>query len=66
LNETDLKKIEKYFDKESEKNVEEDESIQDGKMVIEKVDELKKILIHWDLIVSIIVLKKKYTVLLLQ
>ena len=45
LNETDLKKIEKYFDKKSEKkieskNVEEDEGIQDGKMVIEKVDEL--------------------------
>ena len=46
LNEKDLKMVEKYFDKEAEKkmdskNVEEDEGIEDEKMVIEKVDELK-------------------------
>ena len=46
LNKTDLKMVEKYFDKEAEKteeskNVEDDEGIEDGKMVIEKVDELK-------------------------
>ena len=46
LNEKDLKMVEKYFDKEAEKKmdskiVEDDEGIEDGKMVIEKVDELK-------------------------
>ena len=46
LNETDLKMVEKYFDREVEKKmdskiVEDDEGIEDGKMVIEKVDELK-------------------------
>ena len=46
LNEKDLKMIEKYFDKEAEKKmdskiVEEDEGIEDVKMVTEKVDELK-------------------------
>ena len=46
LNEKDLKMVEKYFDKEAEKTVEskiveDDEGIEDGKMVIEKVDELK-------------------------
>ena len=46
LNETDLKMVEKYFDREAEKKmdskiVEDDEGIEDGKMVIEKVDELK-------------------------
>ena len=46
LNGTDLKMVEKYFDKEAEKkeeskNVEDDEGIEDGKMVIERVDELK-------------------------
>ena len=46
LNGKDLKMVEKYFDKEAEKteeskNVEDDEGIEDGKMVIEKVDELK-------------------------
>merc|ERR1711895_280682 len=46
LNENDLKMVEKYFDKEAEKkmdskNVEEDEGIEDVKMVREKVDELK-------------------------
>ena len=46
LNETDLKMVEKYFDKEAEKKmdskiVEEDEGIEDVKMVTEKVDELK-------------------------
>jgi len=51
LNEKDLKMVEKYFDKEAEKkmdskNVEEDEGIEDVKMVTEKVvrekvDELK-------------------------
>ena len=46
LNDKNLKMIEKYFDKEAEKkeeskNVEDDEGIEDGKMVIEKVDELK-------------------------
>ena len=45
LNGKDLKMVEKYFDKEAEKteeskNVEDDEGIEDGKMVIEKVDEL--------------------------
>ena len=46
LNEEDLKRVETYFDKEAEKTeeskiVEDDEGIKDGKMVIEKVDELK-------------------------
>jgi len=46
LNETDLKLVEKYFGREVEKKmdskiVEDDEGIEDGKMVIEKVDELK-------------------------
>ena len=46
LNEKDLKRVETYFDKEAEKTeeskiVEDDEGIEDGKMVIEKVDELK-------------------------
>ena len=46
LNETDSKMVEKYFDREVEKKmdskiVEDDEGIEDGKMVIEKVDELK-------------------------
>ena len=46
LNETDLKMVEKYFDKEAEKKmdsktVEEDEGVEDVKMIIEKVDELK-------------------------
>ena len=46
LNETDLKMVEKYFDKEAEKKmdsktVEEDEGVEDVKMAIEKVDELK-------------------------
>ena len=46
LNEKDLKMVEKYFDKEAEKKmdskiVEEDEGIEDVKMVTEKVDELK-------------------------
>ena len=46
LNEEDLKRVETYFDKEAEKTeeskiVEDDEGIEDGKMVIEKVDELK-------------------------
>ena len=46
LNGKDLKMVEKYFDKEAEKteeskNVEDDEGIEDGKMVIERVDELK-------------------------
>ena len=46
LNGKDLIMVEKYFDKEAEKteeskNVEDDEGIEDGKMVIEKVDELK-------------------------
>ena len=46
LNEKDLKMIEKYFDKEAEKKmdsktVEEDEGVEDVKMAIEKVDELK-------------------------
>ena len=46
LNEKDLKRVETYFDKEAEKTeeskiVEDDEGIKDGKMVIEKVDELK-------------------------
>ena len=46
LNEKDLKRVEMYFDKEAEKTeeskiVEDDEGIEDGKMVIEKVDELK-------------------------
>ena len=46
LNEKDLKMVEKYFDREAEKKieskiVEDDEGIEDGKMVIEKVDELK-------------------------
>ena len=46
LDEKDLKMVEKYFDREAEKKieskiVEDDEGIEDGKMVIEKVDELK-------------------------
>ena len=46
LNQKDLKMVKKYFDKEAEKTVEskiveDDEGIEDGKMVIEKVDELK-------------------------
>ena len=46
LNEKDLKRVEKYFDREAEKSieskiVEDDEGIEDGKMVMEKVDELK-------------------------
>ena len=46
LNEKDLKMVEKYFDKEAEKKmeskiVEEDEGVEDVKMIIEKVDELK-------------------------
>merc|ERR1711891_105834 len=46
LNEKDLKRVKKYFDREAEKKieskiVEDDEGIEDGKMVIEKVDELK-------------------------
>ena len=46
LNETDLEMVEEYFDREAEKKmdskiVEDDEGIEDGKMVIEKVDELK-------------------------
>ena len=46
LNEKDLKMIEKYFDKEAEKKmdsktVEDDEGVEDVKMAIEKVDELK-------------------------
>jgi len=46
LNEKDMKMVEKYFDKEAEKKmdskiVEEDEGIEDVKMVTEKVDELK-------------------------
>ena len=46
LNEKDLKMVEKYFDKEAEKKmdsktVEEDEGVEDVKMVTEKVDELK-------------------------
>ena len=46
LNEKDLKMVEKYFDKEAEKKmdskiVEEDEGIENVKMVTEKVDELK-------------------------
>ena len=46
LNETDLKMVKKYFDKEAEKKmdsktVEEDEGVEDVKMIIEKVDELK-------------------------
>merc|ERR1711891_121303 len=46
LNEKDLEMVKKYFDKEAEKKieskiVEDDEGIEDGKMVIEKVDELK-------------------------
>merc|ERR1712055_976161 len=46
LNEKDLKMVEKYFDKEAEKKmdskiVEEDEGIEDVKMVTEKIDELK-------------------------
>ena len=46
LNETDLKMVEKYFDKEAEKKmdsktVEDDEGIEDVKTAIEKVDELK-------------------------
>merc|ERR1712013_661222 len=40
LNETDLKIVEKFFNRDS-KIVEDDEGIEDGKMVIEKVDELK-------------------------
>ena len=47
LNETDLEMVEEYFDREAEKKmdskiVEDDEGIEDGKMVIEKVDELKE------------------------
>jgi len=46
LNEKDMKMVEKYFDKEAEKKmdskiVEEDEGIENVKMVTEKVDELK-------------------------
>ena len=46
LNEKDLKMVEKYFDKEAEKkieskNVEDDEGIEDMKMLTEKVEELK-------------------------
>jgi hypothetical protein len=46
LNEKDLKMVEKYFDKEADKKmdskiVEEDEGVEDVKMIIEKVDELK-------------------------
>ena len=46
LNKTDLKIVEKYFDRESEKKMdskwmEDDEGVEDGKMIIEKVDELK-------------------------
>merc|ERR1712121_216202 len=46
LNETDLEMVEEYFDREAEKKmdskiVEDDEGIEDVKMVIEKVDELK-------------------------
>ena len=46
MNEKDLKMVEKYFDREAEKKieskiVEDDEGIEDGKMVIKKVDELK-------------------------
>merc|ERR1712208_148384 len=46
LNDKDLKMIEKYFDKEAEKKmdsktVEDDEGVEDVKMAIEKVDELK-------------------------
>ena len=46
LNEKDLKMVEKYFDKEAEKKmdskiVEDDEGIENVKMVTEKVDELK-------------------------
>ena len=46
LNEKDLKRVEKYFDREAEKSieskiVEDDEGIEDGKKVMEKVDELK-------------------------
>ena len=46
LNDKDLKMVEKYFDKEAEKKmeskiVEEDEGVEDVKMIIEKVDELK-------------------------
>merc|ERR1711872_26131 len=46
FNEKDLKMVEKYFDREAEKkmdskNMEEDEGIEDVKMVTEKVDELK-------------------------
>ena len=46
LNEKDMKMIEKYFDKEAEKKmdskiVEDDEGIENVKMVTEKVDELK-------------------------
>ena len=71
LNEKDLEMVEKYFDREAEKKmnskiVEYDEGIEDGKMVIEKVDELMMISMSLDLIVSIIALKKKCIVLLLQ
>lgn len=46
LNEKDMKMVEKYFDKEAEKKmdskiVEDDEGIENVKMVTEKVDELK-------------------------
>ena len=46
LNEKDLEMVEKYFDKEAEKKieskiVEDDEGVKDGKMIIQKVDELK-------------------------
>ena len=46
LNDKDLKMVEQYFDKEAEKKmeskiVEEDEGVEDVKMIIEKVDELK-------------------------
>ena len=46
LNETDLKMVEKYFDREAEKKMdsewmEDDEGVENGKMIIDKVDELK-------------------------
>ena len=46
LNETDLKMVEKYVDREAEKKMdsewmEDDEGVENGKMIIDKVDELK-------------------------
>ena len=46
MNEKDLKRVEKYFDRTAEKKMDskimdDDEGIEDAKMIIEKVDELK-------------------------